>query len=97
MTRCPVRDAVQEAEARNSFPESVLGQSIEADHHFLVRPGDFTAARRNGLGHLPRVGHLAQHQVTPLASMGKHLDSGILVLETLEEIPEFDRLCHSSA
>lgn len=54
---------------RESFPEGVLGQSEEADHRFLVRPGNFTAA----------------------FAMGKHFDSGFLIPETLEEIPEFDR------
>jgi hypothetical protein len=31
------------------------------------------------------------------ASMGKHLDQGITLLEALEKISEFDRLGHSSA
>lgn len=97
MTRWTVRHAVHEAEARNSFPECILGQSIEADHCFLVRPEDFAAACRNGVGHLPRVSHFEKHQVTPFSSMGKNHDSGIAFLETLEEIPEFDRLCHSGA
>ncbi len=82
---------------KKSSLECIFRQPEELDHGFLVGTGHLAAACRDGVGKLPGIRRLAEHQVASLSPAREHLIGGIAFLETIKEIPELDRPRHSSA